>query len=440
MDQLKKCTVVGGGAMGRQIALNSAIYAYQVAVCEPVEAVRQDLRAWEASYLAGRIAKGRMTEEDIFGIKSRFLVTENLEDACRDADIVIEAIIEQEDAKRDVLGKISQMVRPDTLIATNSSFMVSSLFKDDVVHPERLANLHYFMPALVMKLVEVVRGEHTSQETIDRLMAFGRSAVSYTHLDVYKRQYLRNARHGIGTRDMVFKDNIMEGSAGNSPEELFGDLPMGLTAENVAEQYHIEREIQDLFAYRSQQRAQRAIAEGRFKEQIVPVGNFDTDEFPRETTLEKLASLKSVFKKGGCVTAGNSSGRNDGASAVIVMSREKADALGYDYYLRHVSSAVVGIHPSIMGIGPIGASKEALEKAGLTIDEIGLIELNEAFASQSVAVMREWASWSGKETFDSIWERTNVNGSGISLGHPLAATGGILTTKLFYELKKRRCV
>lgn len=175
MDQLKKCTVVGGGAMGRQIALNSAIYAYQVAVCEPVEAVRQDLRAWEASYLAGRIAKGRMTEEDVFGIKSRFLVTENLEDACRDADIVIEAIIEQEDAKRDVLGKISQMVRPDTLIATNSSFMVSSLFKDDVVHPERLANLHYFMPALVMKLVEVVRGEHTSQETIDRLMAFGRS-------------------------------------------------------------------------------------------------------------------------------------------------------------------------------------------------------------------------------------------------------------------------
>ena len=137
------------------------------------------------------------------------------------------------------------------------------------------------------------------------------------------------------------------------------------------------------------------------------------------------------------MTAGNSSGRNDGASAVIVMSREKADALGYDYYLRHVSSAVVGIHPSIMGIGPIGASKEALEKAGLTIDEIGLIELNEAFASQSVAVMREWASWSGKETFDSIWERTNVNGSGISLGHPLAATGGILTTKLFYELKKR---
>ena len=249
--------------------------------------------------------------------------------------------------------------------------------------------------------------------------------------------YLRNARHGVGTRDMVFKDNIMEGSAGNSPEELFGDLPMGLTAENVAEQYHIEREAQDLFAYNSQLRAQKAISEGKFKEQILPVGSFDTDEFPRETSLEKLAKLRSAFKPGGCVTAGNSSGRNDGASAVIVMSREKADALGYDYYLRHVASAVVGIHPSIMGVGPIGASKEALQKAGLGISDIGLIELNEAFASQSVAVMREWVSWSEKETYESIWERTNVNGSGISLGHPLAATGCILTTKLFYELKNR---
>lgn len=249
--------------------------------------------------------------------------------------------------------------------------------------------------------------------------------------------YLRNARNGVGTKDIVFKDNIMEGSAGNSPEEIYGELPMGLTAENVAEQYHIEREIQDLFAYTSQQRAKRAIDDGHFKEQIVPINDFNTDEFPRGTTLEKLAELKSAFKKGGCVTAGNSSGRNDGASAVVVMSREKADELGYNYYLRHVASAVVGVHPSIMGIGPIGASKEVLKKAGLTISEIGLFELNEAFASQSVAVMREWASWSGKETFESIWERTNVNGSGISLGHPLAATGGILTTKLFYELKNR---
>lgn len=249
--------------------------------------------------------------------------------------------------------------------------------------------------------------------------------------------YLRNARKGVGTRDIVFKDNIMEGSAGNSPEELFGVLPMGMTAENVAELYGIEREIQDVFALGSQQRARKAIDEGLFKEQIVPVGGFDTDEHPRSTTLEKLSAMKPAFKKGGCVTAGNSSGRNDGAAAVLVMSREKADALGYDYYLRHVSSAVVGLHPRIMGVGPIEASREALEKAGLNIGDIGLIELNEAFAAQSVAVMREWVKWSETETFDTIWARTNVNGSGISLGHPLAATGGILTTKLFYELKRR---
>ena len=174
--------------------------------------------------------------------------------------------------------------------------------------------------------------------------------------------YLRGVRRGFGTKNVTLMDNILEGTAGNSPEELFGDLPMGLTAENVAEQYHIEREIQDLFAYNSQLRAKKAIAEGKFKEQIVPVDGFDTDEFPRETTLEKLAALKSAFKKGGCVTAGNSSGRNDGASAVIVMAREKADELGYDYYLRHVASAIVGVHPSIMGIGPIGASKRRSQR------------------------------------------------------------------------------
>lgn len=174
MSEMKQCTVVGGGAMGRQIALNSAIHGYRVIACESVEAVRQNLKAWEEEYLAGRIAKGRMTEEQVAGIKERFSITDDLEAACKDADIVIEAIIEQKEAKMDVLGKISRCTRPDAIIATNSSFMVSSTFKDAVEHPERLANLHYFMPALVMKLVEVVKGDHTAQETIDRLMAFAR--------------------------------------------------------------------------------------------------------------------------------------------------------------------------------------------------------------------------------------------------------------------------
>ena len=175
MCAMKKCAVIGGGAMGRQIALNTAIHGYEVTVCESFPAALASLESWKEEYLAGRIAKGRMTQEQVDEIKSRFCVTEDLAEACKDADIVIEAIIEDKQAKTELLGKVSKLVRPDTVIATNSSFMVSSTFKDVVDHPERLANLHYFMPALVMKLVEVVKGEHTSQETVDKLMEFGRS-------------------------------------------------------------------------------------------------------------------------------------------------------------------------------------------------------------------------------------------------------------------------
>ena len=172
---MKKCTVIGGGAMGRQIALNTAIHGYEVVVCESFPAALESLESWKEEYLAGRVAKGRMTQEQVDGIKARFSVTADLAVACKDTDIVIEAIIEDKQAKADLLGKVSKLVRPDTIIATNSSFMVSSIFADVVDHPERLANLHYFAPALVMKLVEVVGGEHTSQETMDKLMEFGRS-------------------------------------------------------------------------------------------------------------------------------------------------------------------------------------------------------------------------------------------------------------------------
>lgn len=172
---MKKCTVIGGGAMGRQIALNTAIHGYEVAVCESFPAALESLKSWQEEYLAGRVAKGRMTQEQVDAVKARFSVTDDLEVACKDADIVIEAIIEDKQAKTDLLGKVSKLVRPDTIIATNSSFMVSSTFAGVVDHPERLANLHYFAPALVMKLVEVVGGEHTSQETLNKLMEFGRS-------------------------------------------------------------------------------------------------------------------------------------------------------------------------------------------------------------------------------------------------------------------------
>ena len=172
---MKKCTVIGGGAMGRQIALNTAIHGYDVVVCESFPAARESLEAWKEEYLAGRIAKGRMTEEQVADIKARFSVTDDLAVACKDTDIVIEAIIEDKQAKMDLLGQVSKLTRPDAIIATNSSFMVSSTFVEAVDHPERLANLHYFAPALVMKLVEVVGGEHTSKETLDKLMEFARS-------------------------------------------------------------------------------------------------------------------------------------------------------------------------------------------------------------------------------------------------------------------------
>jgi acetyl-CoA C-acetyltransferase len=213
---------------------------------------------------------------------------------------------------------------------------------------------------------------------------------------------------------------------------------LGETGENVAELYHISREDQDRFALLSQQKAENAIKSNKFKEEIVPVpihqksGTpliFDTDEHPRfGTTLEALSKLNPVFKKNGTVTAGNASGLNDGASAVVVMSRRKAKEMGIHPLISIRSYASVGVRPEIMGIGPIPATRKALQKAGLELKDIDVIELNEAFASQSVAVIRE---------LDMDIEKVNVNGGAIALGHPISATGCILLTKIIYEMKRR---
>jgi len=213
---------------------------------------------------------------------------------------------------------------------------------------------------------------------------------------------------------------------------------MGETAENVAEKYNVSREDQDAFGFRSQQLAEKAIKEGKFKEQIVSVEIpskkgpiiFDTDEHPRfGTTMESLQKLKPAFKKnGGTVTAGSSSGMNDGASALLVMSKEKADELGLEPMATIVAYASAGVDPALMGIGPIPATRLALEKAGLTMADIDLIELNEAFASQAIACMRE---------LDMDIDKVNVNGGAIALGHPVSASGGAILTKLLYELKAR---
>lgn len=214
---------------------------------------------------------------------------------------------------------------------------------------------------------------------------------------------------------------------------------LGETGENVAELYKISREDQDGFAFLSQQKAERAIKSNKFKEEIVAVqvpqsGRspviFDSDEHPRfGTTLEELSKLKPAFRENGTITAGNASGLNDGASAVVVMSRKKVEEMGIHPLVSIRSYASIGVKPEIMGIGPIPATQKALQKAGLELKDIDLIELNEAFAAQCLAVIRELR-------FDM--EKVNVNGGAIALGHPISATGCILLTKIIHEMKRRK--
>jgi acetyl-CoA C-acetyltransferase len=216
----------------------------------------------------------------------------------------------------------------------------------------------------------------------------------------------------------------------------FENTHMGITAENVAARYGITREMQDELAFHSQQRAARAIAEGRFNDQIVPVELktrkgvvvFDTDEHVRgETTLQALAALKPAFKKDGVVTAGNASGINDGAAALILASAEGVRSLGRAPLARLVAYAHAGVDPAYMGIGPVPATRLALERAGLTARDLDVVESNEAFAAQACAVTRELDLDPGK---------VNPNGSGISLGHPVGATGAVISTKAIHELHR----
>ncbi len=220
--------------------------------------------------------------------------------------------------------------------------------------------------------------------------------------------------------------------------EIFYGYHMGVTAENIAEKFGISRKEQDELGLLSHQRARTAIQKGLFKEEIVPVvipqkkGEpiiFDTDERPMDTSLEKMSKLPSVFKTGGTVTAGNASGINDAAASVLLMSKEKAKELNLEPMGIIRSYASGGVDPAFMGLGPIPAVRKALKKAGVSLKEIGLIELNEAFASQAIACIRELE-------FDL--EKTNVNGSGISLGHPIGCTGARLIVTLLHEMKRRK--
>jgi acetyl-CoA C-acetyltransferase len=215
----------------------------------------------------------------------------------------------------------------------------------------------------------------------------------------------------------------------------FGTGHMGVTAENVAAEHGVSRADQDAFALESQRRAAAAIAEGRFAEQIVPVDvmvkremvAFATDEHPKATTAEALAGLKPVFRKDGSVTAGNASGINDGAAALVLAREEAARAHGLTPRFRILGYAHAGVRPEVMGIGPVPAVRRLMEKTGLSVSDLDVIESNEAFAAQAVAVSRE---------LGLPEERVNPNGGAIALGHPVGATGAILTVKAMYELDR----
>jgi 3-oxoadipyl-CoA thiolase len=211
--------------------------------------------------------------------------------------------------------------------------------------------------------------------------------------------------------------------------ERYSSAAMGETGEEVAQRWGVGREEQDAFALRSQQRWAAAAAAGRFADEIVAVGAVDRDEHPRpETTLERLAGLRPAFREGGTVTAGNSSGINDGAAALVVASEEKARSLGIEPLATFAGSAVAGVDPAVMGIGPVPAVRKLLERRGLAVGDLDLVELNEAFASQSVAVIRELG-------LDP--EKVNVNGGAIAIGHPLGMSGARLVVSLLHELRRR---
>lgn len=288
---------------------------------------------------------------------------------------------------------------------------------------------------------------HSSAQNVNRLCASGLQAIvtGATAIDHGDMQVVvaggaesmsnfpycsYQTRFGARMGDIVMKDALTTALA-----EPFTGTHIAMTAENIAAKYGFSRDEVDAYALESQRRAAAAIAAGKFREEIVPVEVkvkketriFDTDEHPRDTSMEKLGKLKPLFKKDGLVTAGNASGVNDAAAAVVLMNTATAEKLDCKPIARIVDYALAGVDPNYMGLGPIDATRKLFERTGLTAADIDLFELNEAFASQAMACIRELG-------LDPA--RVNVNGSGISLGHPIGATGALISVKLFYEMKR----
>jgi acetyl-CoA C-acetyltransferase len=276
------------------------------------------------------------------------------------------------------------------------------------------------MSSIQMAYYQIKAGE------ADVIMAGGTDSMSNASYTVEQMRWGSRMGHGE-VRDSMW-DSLTELGIGPA---------MGITAENLAEKYSITRQEQDELALLSNQRAIKAIDEGRFKDEIVPIEIkqknkieiFDTDEHPRrDTTLESLAKLKPAFKEGGTVTAGNASGINDGAAGMLLMSASKAALLGLPIMARISATATTGVEPEIMGIGPVSASNNALQKAGMNLNQVELIEVNEAFAAQYLAC---------EKVLGLNRDITNVNGSGIALGHPVGCSGARITTTLLYEMSRR---
>ena len=295
------------------------------------------------------------------------------------------------------------------------------------------------MAVLLAGLPETVAGV-----TVNRLCASGLSAViAASHaiaagdgdlfvaggVESMSRAPLVHARPDVGDDATEYDTQLGWRFPNPRLAELFPLESMGETGENVAERWGVSREDQDAFALRSQQRWAAAAESGRFDEEVIAVNGLTRDEHPRpDTSAEKLAALKPVFREGGSVTAGNASGVNDGAAALVIASEERAAALGVEPLGRFVGSAVAGVDPRVMGIGPVPAVRKLLERTGLTVGDLDLVELNEAFASQSLAVIRELG-------LDD--EKVNVNGGAIAMGHPLGMSGARLVVSLLHELRRR---
>ena len=367
------------------------------------------------------------------------------------------------DATRTAIGKYGgslASVRPDdmlahvikTLIDRNPSIDVNAI--EDVI--SGAANQAGEDNRNVARMAALLAGLPTTVggNTVNRLCASGLQSIMDASRaimcgdgEIYiagGSESMSRAPFVMGKADSPFsrKDEMFDTTMGwrfinDKLSALYHPHTMGETAENVAERWNVSREEQDKFAYDTQEKYSAAHAAGKFKEEIAPftvdMGKgktmvFDTDEHPRQSPLEKLAELKPAFKKGGSVTAGNSSGINDGAAAMIIASEEAVQKYGLKPIAKVKAMAIAGVDPSVMGIGPVPATQKAVKRAGLEMGDIDLFEINEAFASQSIASIRELVIDASK---------VNVNGGAIALGHPLGCSGTRISTTLLYEMRRR---